>query len=72
MYYKWCNVLGLESQTMGLPLWKFDSCPGRPCRNGLRITQEVLAGGSIGFAITGYLEIFAGLFPRRQNFYEIF
>ena len=60
------------SQTWGCSLRKFESSPGRPCCNGRRIEREVLAAGSIGFALAGYLKFSLKLFPRRQKFFEIF
>ena len=51
---------------------KLDSCRGRPCRNGLRIAQEVLTAGLTGLQSGFSFETLAELIPRRRNFCKIF
>ena len=67
-----CDVLGLVSQTWGCPLREFDSSPGRPCRNGCRIAREVLAAGSIGLALAGYLKFSLNCSLEGRTFMKYF
>ena len=42
---------------LGSALWvKFDSRPGLPCRNGLRVSQEILTVGWQDFKNAGHLK----------------
>ena len=67
-----CDILGLVSQTWGCPLREFDSSPGSPCRNGCRIAREVLAAGSIGLALAGYLKFSLNCSLEGRTFMKYF
>ena len=67
-----CDVLGLVSQTWGCPLREFDSSPGSPCRNSYRIAREVLAAGSIGLALAGYLKFSLNCSLEGRTFMKYF